>query len=106
MTTFDFAPLWRSSVGFDRLFDLLEDQVQWTGDNYPPYNIERSDDYDREPGRQCRHSGQRKGARARLKNLVDRGLVRRAGEDPIPGSAIAFRLARPVSSGKRADHAA
>jgi hypothetical protein len=31
-----------------------------------------------------------------LKNLVDRGLVRRAGEDPIPGSAIAFRLVRPL----------
>ena len=32
-----------------------------------------------------------------LKHLVERGLVRRAGEDPIPGSAIAFRLVRPVS---------
>ncbi|MBR0707965.1 Hsp20 family protein [Bradyrhizobium liaoningense] len=42
MTTYDFAPLWRSTVGFDRLFDLLEDSVQWTGDNYPPYNIERA----------------------------------------------------------------
>lgn len=44
MTTFDFSPLWRSTVGFDRLFDLLEDSAQWTGDNYPPYNIERSDE--------------------------------------------------------------
>ena len=40
---FDFAPLYRSTVGFDRLFDLL-DQV--TGFDqaptaYPPYNIER-----------------------------------------------------------------
>lgn len=42
MTTFDLAPLWRSTVGFDRVFDLLEDSVQWTGDNYPPYNIERA----------------------------------------------------------------
>ena len=42
MTTFDLAPLWRSTVGFDRLFDLIEDSVRWTaGDNYPPYNIER-----------------------------------------------------------------
>ena len=41
MTTFDFSPLWRSTVGFDRVFDLLEDSAQWTGDNYPPYNIER-----------------------------------------------------------------
>jgi molecular chaperone IbpA len=44
MTTFDFSPLWRSTVGFDRLFDLLEDSAQWRDDNYPPYNIERSDE--------------------------------------------------------------
>ncbi len=43
MTTFHFSPLWRSTVGFDRVFDLLEDSAQWAGDNYPPYNIERSD---------------------------------------------------------------
>ena len=42
MTTLDLAPLWRSTVGFDRLIDLMEDSVRWTGgDNYPPYNIER-----------------------------------------------------------------
>lgn len=29
-----------------------------------------------------------------LKDLIDRGLVRRAGEDPIPGSPIAFGLPR------------
>jgi hypothetical protein len=32
-----------------------------------------------------------------LKHLVERQLLRRAGEDPIPGSAIAFRLVRPTS---------
>ena len=43
MTTLDFAPLWRSTVGFDRLIDLMEYSVRWTGgDNYPPYNIERA----------------------------------------------------------------
>jgi molecular chaperone IbpA len=43
MTTFDFAPLWRSTVGFDRLFDMLaDDALRATGEqNYPPYNIER-----------------------------------------------------------------
>ncbi|MBP1299529.1 MULTISPECIES: Hsp20 family protein [Bradyrhizobium] len=42
MTTLDLAPLWRSTVGFDRLFDLLADSGRWTGaDNYPPYDIER-----------------------------------------------------------------
>ncbi|WP_407180008.1 Hsp20 family protein [Bradyrhizobium sp. STM 3562] len=42
MTSLDLTPLWRSTVGFDRLIDLIEDSVRWTGtDNYPPYNIER-----------------------------------------------------------------
>ena len=42
MNRFDFAPYRRSTVGFDRLFDLLENQVRnSTGDNYPPFNIER-----------------------------------------------------------------
>lgn len=43
MRTFDFSPLFRSSVGFDRLFDLMDsaaDQSQ----SYPPYNIERVDE--------------------------------------------------------------
>lgn len=31
-----------------------------------------------------------------LKHLIERGLLQRAGEDPIPGSAIAFRLVRPA----------
>ncbi|WP_234683735.1 hypothetical protein [Bradyrhizobium monzae] len=31
-----------------------------------------------------------------LKHLIERGLLKRAGEDPIPGSAIAFRLIRPA----------
>ena len=42
MRTMDFAPLWRSSVGFDRFFDLVENSAHWNADdNYPPYNIER-----------------------------------------------------------------
>lgn len=41
----DFAPYRRSTVGFDHLFDLLENKVrQNTGDNYPPFNIERRGD--------------------------------------------------------------
>lgn len=41
-TTYDFTPLWRSSIGFDRLLDLV-DAAQQSGadDNYPPCNIER-----------------------------------------------------------------
>ncbi len=41
MRTYDFAPLWRSTIGFDRLFDLLDETQRATEDNYPPYNIER-----------------------------------------------------------------
>jgi molecular chaperone IbpA len=44
MRTFDPTPLWRSTVGFDRLFNLLDESEQWTAENsnYPPYNIERT----------------------------------------------------------------
>jgi molecular chaperone IbpA len=44
MRTFDFTPLWRSTVGFDRLFNMLDESTRWTGEenNYPPYNIERT----------------------------------------------------------------
>ena len=41
MRTYDFAPLWRSTVGFDRVFDLLDESQHRTEDSYPPYNIER-----------------------------------------------------------------
>ena len=42
MTRMDFAPYRRSMVGFDRLFDMLESQGRTSsGDNYPPFNIER-----------------------------------------------------------------
>jgi molecular chaperone IbpA len=41
MDRFDFTPYRRSTVGFDRLFDLLEGQARSGGDNYPPFNIER-----------------------------------------------------------------
>ena len=43
MKTFDPTPLWRSTVGFDRLFDLIDSSLSVAGDdNYPPYNIERT----------------------------------------------------------------
>ena len=41
MRTYDFAPLWRSTIGFDRLFDLLDETQRGPEDHYPPYNIER-----------------------------------------------------------------
>ncbi|MFL0356538.1 Hsp20 family protein [Erythrobacter sp. GH1-10] len=43
MSRLDFTPYRRSTVGFDRLFDLLESQARHnSGDNYPPFNIARS----------------------------------------------------------------
>jgi molecular chaperone IbpA len=43
MRSLDLAPLWRSTIGFDRLFDLIDESARWVGeDNYPPYNIERT----------------------------------------------------------------
>ena len=44
MRPFDFAPLYRSTVGFDRLFQLLDGGVEGEASTYPPYNIERKAD--------------------------------------------------------------
>jgi molecular chaperone IbpA len=42
MRNFDFSPLYRSTVGFDRLFDMLDQASRVeTLNNWPPYNIER-----------------------------------------------------------------
>jgi molecular chaperone IbpA len=42
MRTYDFSPLWRSTVGFERLFDLLNDEIPNVEDTYPPYDIVRT----------------------------------------------------------------
>src|SRR5436305_4140033 len=44
MRTFDLAPLYRSTVGFDRLFSMLDQVSGFDGatPGYPPYNIERT----------------------------------------------------------------
>ena len=44
MQTFNFAPFYRSTVGFDRLFSTLDQLVGMDGPapSYPPYNIERT----------------------------------------------------------------
>jgi molecular chaperone IbpA len=38
MRTFDFTPLYRSTVGFDRLFDMLDNSIR---PDWPPYDIEK-----------------------------------------------------------------
>jgi molecular chaperone IbpA len=45
MRTFDLAPLYRSTVGFDRLFSML-DGFDASTPGYPPYNIERTGEND------------------------------------------------------------
>jgi molecular chaperone IbpA len=44
MRTFDLSPLYRSTVGFDRLFSMLDQASGFEGgaSPYPPYNIERT----------------------------------------------------------------
>jgi molecular chaperone IbpA len=46
MRNFDLNPLYRSTVGFDRIFSLLDNLAtpETTGTSYPPYNIERTGD--------------------------------------------------------------
>jgi len=41
MRSYDLTPFYRSTIGFDRLFSLL-DQVSDSSPGYPPYNIERT----------------------------------------------------------------
>src|SRR6202011_1938911 len=48
MHTFDFAPLYRSTVGFDRMFSMLDQVggVEGSAPSYPPYNIARTGEND------------------------------------------------------------
>jgi molecular chaperone IbpA len=47
MTRFDFTPYRRNTVGFDRLFELLENTGRAAqNENYPPFNIERTGEND------------------------------------------------------------
>ena len=42
MRTYDLTPFYRSTVGFDRLFSLLDQVTSHGSPGYPPYNIERT----------------------------------------------------------------
>ena len=42
MRTYDLTPFYRSTVGFDRLFSLLDQTTADASPGYPPYNIERT----------------------------------------------------------------
>ena len=42
MRTYDLTPFYRSTVGFDRFFNLLDQATADGSPGYPPYNIERT----------------------------------------------------------------
>ncbi len=44
MMTYDFSPLFRSAIGFDRIAKMLEDVADQSVPGYPPYNIEKLND--------------------------------------------------------------
>ena len=44
MQTYDFSPFYRSTVGFDRIFNRLDGLVGQEAKTYPPYNIEKLGD--------------------------------------------------------------
>jgi molecular chaperone IbpA len=46
MRHFDLTPFYRSTVGFDRLFNLLDQTSAESAPGYPPYNIERTGEND------------------------------------------------------------
>ena len=47
MRGFDYSPFYRASVGFDRVFDLLDSVAgQANSNGYPPYNIEKAGEKD------------------------------------------------------------
>ena len=46
MRTIDLTPLYRSSVGFDRMASLLDAMASDVGSGYPPYNIEKTGEHE------------------------------------------------------------
>jgi molecular chaperone IbpA len=47
MRGFDYSPFYRATVGFDRVFDLLDSVAgQASSNGYPPYNIEKTGEND------------------------------------------------------------
>ena len=46
MRTYDLTPFYRSTVGFDRLFSMLDQATPDASPGYPPYNIERTGEND------------------------------------------------------------
>ncbi len=72
MRTFDFGPLYRSAVGFDRLADLLETATKSeAAGGYPPYNIETIGE-DAEPDLISTRRGFIASGSSRLRSMLSR----------------------------------
>ncbi len=98
MRNFDFAPLYRATVGFDQIADLMDRVLttEGTQSSYPPYNIEKLDDdayrisiavagfADQDLSVEVRENAlivsARKGEEAGAKTYLHRGIATRAFE--------------------------
>ena len=96
MSTFDFTPFYRSTVGFDRVFNRLDSLVGQEQKTYPPYNIERvgenayrisiavagfaADELTVEVKEGALHVSARKPAEETPKTYLHRGIATRAFE--------------------------
>lgn len=97
MRNFDFAPLYRATVGFDRIADLMDRTLSAdSATSYPPYNIEKTadnayrisvavagfspDELSVEVKESTLHVTARKGAETGEKTYLHRGIATRAFE--------------------------
>lgn len=98
MRQYDLAPLYRSTVGFDRLFSLLDGQLGVeSAPSYPPYNIERTGENayritvavagftEADLGIEVKENGltirgERKGEEAKRADLLHQGIAARSFE--------------------------
>ncbi len=77
MRNFDLSPLYRSAIGFDRLFNLLENSQSQSNGGYPPYNVELVDENHYTASHcRCRFRGKRTGDYRRDNLLVVKALMR------------------------------
>src|SRR3569833_1534516 len=92
MRTFDISPLYRSTVGFDRLFDMLNEGAR---PDWPPYNIEKKGENEyaismavagfgpdeielTQHGTQLLVSGQKKSEQSNGRQILHQGIASRA----------------------------
>jgi len=70
MRNLDLNSLWRSTVGFDRLVDLIDESARWTGEenHYPPYH-RRASRRRMSPSRQSRTYSPLRGVKQRKASI-------------------------------------